>query len=87
MSKSAYLYILSNDDHTVLALGATADLKYFLAESQPRASTMVLVYYERFYELSEAQARVAAVRRLPRQARLDLVRSLNPQWKDLSGEL
>lgn len=87
MSKSAYLYILSNENQTVLALGATSNLKNFLTESRPGASTMVLVYYERFYELAEAQARVAAIRRLPRQARLDLVRSLNPQWKDLSGEL
>jgi putative endonuclease len=87
MSKSAYLYILSNDNHTVLALGATATLKEFLIENQPRASSMILVYYERFYELAEAQARVAAIRRQSRQARLDLVRSLNPKWKDLSGEL
>jgi putative endonuclease len=87
MSKSAYLYILSNDNQTVLALGATSNLKDFLTENRPRASSMVLVYFERCYELAEAQARVAAIRRLPRQARLDLVRSLNPQWKDLAGEL
>lgn len=87
MSKSAYLYILSNENHTVLALGATNNLKNFLNESRPEASPMTLVYFERCYELAEAQARVEAIRRQPRQKKLDLIRSLNPGWKDLSGEL
>ncbi|MEW6516845.1 MAG: GIY-YIG nuclease family protein [candidate division FCPU426 bacterium] len=89
MSKTACLYILSNDTRTVMALGAASNLKNFLDENRPGRghSCMALVYYERFYELAEAQARVEALRRQPRQARHDLVSSLNPEWKDLAGEL
>ena len=87
MSKRAYLYILSNQNNAVLAMGSCVNLKAFLADSQKKVKGMKLVYYEKFYDLEEAQTRVGDLKRQARQDKLALIDSLNPDWKDLWEEV
>lgn len=69
MSKRAYLYILSNQNNAILVMGSCVSLRKFLADSRKKVKGMKLVYYEKFYDLEEAQARVGELKRQARRRR------------------
>jgi putative endonuclease len=48
---------------------------------------MLLVYYEEYSSILEARAREAALKRWRRAWKLELIESLNPEWRDLTQEL
>jgi putative endonuclease len=43
-----------------------------------------LVYYEETPEVNEAITREKEIKKWRRSKKLDLIKSLNPEWKDLS---
>ena len=48
---------------------------------------VLLVYYEEYSSILEARAREATLKRWRRAWKLELIDSLNPEWRDLAQEL
>jgi putative endonuclease len=77
-----------------LYTGVTNDLERRVGEhkeGQPgsftaRYNVKRLVYFEEFGEIRDAIAREKAIKRMLRAQKIQLVESINPEWKDLSGE-
>jgi putative endonuclease len=88
-------YILSNERHTVLHTGVTGDLKARVHQHREkllpgftnRYNLSKLVYYEVANDATGAIAREKQIKGGSRQKKLDLINRLNPQWRDLFGDL
>ncbi len=95
-TETHWLYILSNDTFQgPLYLGDTVDLasrlnEHWLGERRDFAHYHRLdrlVYFETWNCPEKFAARLRRVRNWPRDMRLLLIESLNPEWKDLSASL
>ena len=91
--KTFYVYILSNL-HRTLYTGVTNDiLQRMLAHKQGTGSKFAkryninrLVYFEETDEAYAAIAREKQIKGWKRQKKLELIESINPDWKDLSSD-
>lgn len=93
MERGGYIYILTNQNHTVLYTGVTSNLIRRLHEHRTgfydRSFTSKyhvnkLVYYENFLTIEDAIAREKQIKGGSRQKKLDLINQLNPEWNDLT---
>jgi putative endonuclease len=90
-----YVYILANRQRGVLYVGVTKDLvnriaghKAKLVPGFTRAyGVTMLVYYEEYSSILEARARERSLKRWRRAWKFALIEALNPDWRDLTGEL
>ena len=90
-----FIYILTNKNHAVLYTGVTNDLRervYQHKEKLVKGFTKKynvdkLVYYEHFTHIDEAIAREKQIKAGSRKKKIDLINSLNPEWKDLWDEV
>ncbi|NMG07402.1 GIY-YIG nuclease family protein [Brasilonema sp. UFV-L1] len=95
MNKQYYLYIMTNHYNTVLYTGVTNDLQRRVYEHKSKSiegftkkyNITKLVYYEIFEDASTAISREKQIKAGSRQKKIDLVNSLNQEWKDLYDEL
>ncbi|MCX6141683.1 MAG: GIY-YIG nuclease family protein [Ignavibacteriales bacterium] len=95
MKKYFYVYIMTNFLNTVLYTGVTNDLKRRVYEHKARKGksfsarydTTKLVYYEVFEDAYGAIAREKQIKAGSRQKKIDLINKMNPEWKDLYGDL
>ena len=96
IANTYWLYILSNDTlQGPLYLGDTTDLavrlnEHWMGERRDFAHYHRLdrlVYFETWNSADKFAARLRRVRNWPRDMRLLLIESLNPEWKDLSSNL
>ena len=93
-SKQYCVYILTNSRHTVLYTGVTNNLERRLSEHKTKLGSAFtkrynvdqLVYYECGDDINTAIAREKQIKAGSRQAKIDLIKSINPEWKDLSKE-
>ena len=93
--KQYCVYILTNAHHTVLYTGVTNDLARRVYEHKNGlGSTFVkkynvhkLVYYEVGNDVYAAIAREKQIKAGSRKKKIDLINSLNPEWKDLYEEI
>ena len=93
-NKQYCVYILTNSRHTVLYTGVTNNLERRLSEHKTKLGSAFtkrynvdqLVYYECGDDLNTAIAREKQIKAGPRQTKIDLIKSINPEWKDLSKE-
>ena len=93
--KQYYVYILANQYHTALYTGVTNDLlSRVFQHKSGQGSTFTskykankLVYYEISDDVEAAILREKQIKAGSRQKKVDLVNSLNPEWKDLFDEL
>jgi len=93
--KQYFIYILSNKYNTVLYVGFTNDLvrriyehKNKLVESfTEKYNIDKLVYYEVFDDAYNAITREKQVKGFSRTKKLNLINSINKEWKDLYEEL
>lgn len=93
MSKTSYVYIATNDKHYVLYTGVTNDIRRRIYEhTQGTGSTFTkkyminkLVYFEEYNDINEAIAREKNIKAGSRKKKIDLINTLNPEWKDLSS--
>jgi len=93
-SKQYCVYILTNSRHTVLYTGVTNNLERRLSEHKTKLGSAFtkrynvdqLVYYEGGDDINTAIAREKQIKAGSRQAKIDLIKSINPEWKDLSKE-
>ena len=91
--KGFYVYILGNGRGT-LYVGYTNDLERRLFEHKTKAvegftrryNVDQLVYFEEFASADEAKAAEIKIKGWTRNKKLDLIRTINPTFKDLSQE-
>lgn len=94
MEKGGYVYILSSKGKR-LYTGVTAQLQVRVVQHKqkkdPKSFTAryninQLVYYEAFGTIGEAIARENAIKDMHQIAKVRLIVSLNPVWRDLSED-
>jgi putative endonuclease len=90
-----YVYILTNINDHVLYTGVTNDLYRRVEEHRRgihkgftwRYKVYKLVYYEIFENVNDAIDREKQIKAGSRQNKLDLINSMNPEWRDLWREI
>ncbi|WP_026104180.1 GIY-YIG nuclease family protein [Anabaena sp. PCC 7108] len=95
MNNQYYLYIMTNKYNTVLYTGVTNNLQRRVYEHKSklvegftkRYNVIKLVYYEIFDDSYTAISREKQIKAGSRQKKIDLVNSLNQEWKDLYDDL
>jgi putative endonuclease len=93
-SHTYYVYLLTNWNNKVMYVGMTNDLKRRMSEHKSKAApgftsrynVNKLVYYEVMTDVRDAIAREKEIKKWRREKKNRLVESMNPEWKDLSGE-
>ena len=94
MGKQFYVYIMANKSNEVLYTGVTNDLRRRVWEHKQeeiegfskRYNVGRLIYYEVFDDPETAIAREKQIKKGPRKRKVALIESMNPAWRDLSGE-
>ncbi len=95
MDLQSYVYIMTNSNNTTLYTGVTADLQRRAYEHREklvegftsRYNITKLVYYEIFGDIEDAIRREKQIKAGSRRNKIDLVNSMNPQWRDLYDAL
>lgn len=95
MNKQFFIYIMTNPHNRVLYAGVTNDLKRRVYEHKNKLvagftqkyNVVKLVYYEIFQSPNDAIAREKQIKGGSRQKKLNLVNSVNPEWRDLYDEI
>jgi putative endonuclease len=95
MNKQYYIYIMTNKYNTVLYTGVTNNLKRRVYEHKEKLgggftskyNVNKLVYYEVTEDMNTAIAREKQIKGGSRKKKIDLINSMNPEWKDLYDEL
>ena len=85
---------MTNSRHTVLYTGVTNDLLRRVEEHKNNKGTIFtkkynvnkLLYYECGDDINIAIAREKQIKAGSRKKKIDLINSMNPEWKDLSEE-
>lgn len=92
--KQYFVYIMTNAHHTVLYTGVTNDLlRRTLEHKEGKGGVFTrkynvhkLVYYEEGDNINIAIMREKQIKGGSRQKKIDLINSMNPEWKDLFEE-
>jgi putative endonuclease len=92
MKKGGAVYILTNVKNTVLYVGVTSNLrmrvyrhrnKFYPDSFTAKYRICKLVYYFSYWTIDEAIAMEKKIKGGSRKKKIDLVESMNPEWKDL----
>jgi len=89
------VYILASKRNGTLYTGVTSNLQKRLQEHQSETSdgftkkyhVHTLVYFEVHETMEDAISREKQIKGGSRKKKLALIESVNPTWRDLSGEL
>jgi putative endonuclease len=95
MPKRYFVYILANKPKGVLYVGVTNDLARRTSEHKLKVAEGFTskygiskpVYFEEYASILEARDRERALKHWRRAWKFKLVEDLNPEWRDLYGEL
>lgn len=95
MEKHGFVYILSNTRHTVLYGGVTSNLPVRISQHKEGKGSIVarrycvdqLVYYEVCDTIEAAINREKQLKAGSRAKKEKCIRSINPEWHDLSKML
>ncbi|MCO6482382.1 MAG: GIY-YIG nuclease family protein [Flavobacteriales bacterium] len=96
MRRGGSVYILANRANGVLYTGVTSNLVRRVLEHRARKhpgsftaryNVFLLVYYEHFDRIVAAIAREKQIKAGSRKAKIKLIESMNPGWKDLHAGL
>jgi len=95
MEKQYYVYIMTNKRNTVLYTGTTNDLKKRAYEHKEKLvegftkkyNINKLIYYEVSNDVESAISREKQIKGGSRAKKINLVNSMNPEWKDLYDDL
>ncbi|HWP82385.1 MAG TPA: GIY-YIG nuclease family protein [Bacteroidota bacterium] len=93
--KTGYVYIMSNFKRTTFYIGVTSDLARRVYEHREglidgftkRYRLKYLVYYEEAGTITDAIAREKQLKNWHREWKLNLIKAMNPEMKDLSSEV
>lgn len=87
---------MTNKNNTVLYTGVTSDLAKRVREHQEKVFELSftsrynlnkLVYWEAFQEIGDAIFREKQIKAGSRQKKINLINSLNPEWRDLTEDI
>ncbi len=92
MEKTYFVYIMTNENNSVLYTGMTNDLERRILEHKNGAGgdfsskykTTKLVYYDTTNQVEEAIMREKNIKKGSRKKKIELIEAVNPKWKDLS---
>ena len=95
MSRTYYVYILTNVAHTVLYTGVTGNLARRVDEHKAQRGSAFarryrltkLVYSEEFEDAASAIAREKQIKAGPRRKKVALIEGMNRDWRDLHADL
>ena len=93
--KNSYVYILSNIGRNVLYIGVTSDLQKRIlqhkngegSEFTRKYKLKLLLYFEEFTDIHQAISREKQLKNWHKDWKWNLIRSENPELKDLFEEL
>lgn len=91
MKDQAYVYILASRKHGTLYIGVTSNLVQRIWQHKhnqvegftSKYSVHHLVYYEISESIRTAIAREKQLKKWNRQWKINLIKSMNPEWRDL----
>ena len=95
MNKQYYIYILSNENNTVIYTGVTNDLKRRVFEHKEKMvegftkkyNVSKLVYYEVGQDVMGAIFREKQLKSMSRLKKNELIAEFNPYWSDLYEDI
>jgi putative endonuclease len=95
MENSFYVYIMASQRNGTLYIGVSSDLIKRTWEHKNKRTLGFteeygvdkLVYYEHFPEAVHAINRAKRLKNYYRKWKLELIEKMNPEWKDLYGDL
>jgi putative endonuclease len=96
MEHKSWIYIISNKKNGVLYTGMTAHLqdrihnhktKKYKKSFSARYNLDKLVYFEEFDDIRDAYQREKQIKAGSRKKKIALIESINPEWKDLVGDI
>ena len=90
-----YIYMLTNYNNTTIYTGVTNDLFRRVLEHKRgeggffsrKYRLKKLVYYEPFTDIRDAIAREKQIKGGSRKKKIDLINSINPEWRDLTLDI
>ena len=90
-----YIYILTNERHTVLYTGVTNNLtrrvfehkEKFVKGFTERYNANILVFYEVAENAEAAISRKKQIKAGSRKKKEELIQAVNPTWKDLYNDI
>jgi putative endonuclease len=94
--KPGFIYIITNKYQTVVYTGVTSNLPQRILEHKEkrnpnsfsvRYDVNILVYYEQFQWIEDAITREKQIKAGSRETKNNLIRSMNPIWKDLFDDI
>jgi len=94
MSKKYYVYLLTNWNDEVMYIGMTNHLESRMYEHKRKLAkgftskynVHKLVYFEEGNDVQAAIAREKEIKKWRREKKNNLVKTLNPEWRDLSED-
>ena len=94
-TKQYYVYIITNYHQTTFYIGITSNLEQRIWQHKNKIfkgfsskyNLNRLVYYECFDDVNYAIAREKQLKNWHRQWKLNLIREMNPDFKDLSVDI
>jgi putative endonuclease len=94
--KPGFIYIVTNKYNNTFYIGVTSNLPNRIIEHiekryensfSARYNLNKLVYYEQFQMIGDAIAREKQLKAGSRAKKIELIRSINPNWIDLFEEI
>ena len=94
MYRTYYVYIMSNTNNTTLYIGVSNDIERRVQEHKSglipgftqKYNCCKLVYYEKYSDIDQAIEREKKLKKWRREKKDWLIRTINPDLKDLSEE-
>ena len=96
MKKGDTVYIMTNKNKTTLYIGVTSDLysrivqhkeHHFPLSFTAKYNLTYCIYYESFFSIEEAIMREKILKKWRKEKKIQLINTLNPDWKDLWEEI
>ena len=93
--KQGYIYIMSNQYRTTFYVGVTNSLEIRVwqhlngegSEFVKKYKLFDLVYFEHFHQITEAISREKQIKNWHKDWKINLIKSINPEMKDLKDQL
>ncbi|OQB37404.1 MAG: GIY-YIG nuclease superfamily protein [Candidatus Hydrogenedentes bacterium ADurb.Bin179] len=95
MDKQPAVYILANGRNGTLYIGVTSDLRHRVGQHRNHVlpgftnkyNVHCLVYYELHGSMYAAMEREKKIKKWKREWKLNLIESMNPEWRDLWDDI
>ena len=92
MTEKGYIYFMTNASNSVLYIGVTSDLTKRVLQHKnhenegftDKYNCTKLIYFEEYNDIQTAIEREKQLKKWHREWKNNLVKQMNPEWKDLS---